>query len=786
MAAHWIGAPVVRREDERLLTGKGRFVDDLHPPGCLHAAVLRSPYAHARIISIDAEAARALPGLVAVLTPVELGDLNRSFSLPVPHPKLRARTPTPLAREKVRYSGEPVAVVVAENRYIAEDALDLIAVEYEPLPATSGLEEALAPGQATVHDDLGDNIAACFSQTAGDVDAAFSQADLLLEERFIADRGSGQPMETRVVLAVPTDFDGITVWDTTQTPHVARRLLSHMLALPEHQVRVIAPDVGGGFGPKAVFYPEEFLIPYLARNLKRPVKWVEDRLEHFRATVHERTQIHDVEIAVRKDGTLLGLRVRFLHDTGAYVPWGVIVPLITMTTIPGPYRVPNYFCEATVVYTNRVPVTPHRGAGRPQAVFVMERIMDQIAFRLGLDPVEVRRRNFIQPEEFPYNVGLIYRDGSSMTYDSGNYPECLRVALEEIGYADFAEEQRRLRAEGRYVGIGIAAYVEGTGLGPHESARLRIDSFGKVQIASGAATQGQGHETTMSQVAAEILGQSIEDIQIATGDTTGVPYGIGAFASRVGALGNSAVKIGAIQLKEKILKAASAMLEVAIDDLELVPAKVQVKGAPGKSISLAELAIQCGGAFPGSTLPHSVDEVGLEVTAFFRPEQSTYASGVHAVKVEVDPSTGRVQICKYVVVHDCGNAINPLIVEGQVHGGVAAGVGGTLYEKLLYDAEGQLITGTFMDYLLPTAVETPPMVVKHVSTPTPLNPLGAKGAGEGGTIPAPAAIVCAIDRALWPEGGIHLREFPLAQEQVHRAAKQALMKLSHGGERNTL
>lgn len=772
MASQWIGTSVTRREDGRFLTGRGHFVDDLHLPGCLHAAVLRSPYAHARIVSLDVQEARALPGVVTVLTTAELGDLNRPFPLPVPHPKLRAHTPTPLAVDKVRYSGEPIAVVVAESRYIAEDALDLIAIEYDPLPATPGLEEALMPGQAPVHDDLGDNVAARFHQAVGDVDSALVQADLVLRERFVVDRGSAQPMETRAVLAAPSDFGGLTVWDTTQTPHVARRLLSSLLALPEGQIRVISPDVGGGFGPKAVFYPEEFLIAHLARTLKRPVKWVEDRLEHIRATVHERTQIYDVEAAVNQDGTLRGLRVHFLHDTGAYVPWGVIVPLITMTTIPGPYHLPNYFCEATVVYTNRVAVAPYRGAGRPQAVFVMERIMDEIASRLNLDPVEVRRRNFIQPEEFPYNVGLIYRDGSQLTYDSGNYPECLRVALEKIDYANFAQEQKRLRAQGRYVGIGVAAYVEGTGLGPHEGARLRVDSAGRVQISSGAATQGQGHETTMAQVAAEVLEQPLENISVVTGDTAGVPYGIGAFASRIGALGNSAVKIGATQLKEKILKAAGAMLEVAPEDLELAPGKVQVKGAPGRSLSLADLAVQCGGAFPGSTLPASMDEVGLEVTAFFKPAQSTYASGVHAVKIEVDPRTGQTQIDQYVVVHDCGNVINPLIVEGQVHGGVAAGVGGALYEKLLYDTEGQLITGTFMDYLLPTAVEIPPMMVEHVSTPTPLNPLGVKGVGEGGTIPAAAAIVCALDNALWPEGGVHLREFPLTQEQIYRAVKQ--------------
>lgn len=773
MASQWIGASVTRREDGRLLTGHGRFVDDLHLPGCLHAAVLRSPYAHARIVSLNAQEARALPGVVTVLTTVELGDLNRPFPLPVPHPKLRAHTPTPLAVDKVRYSGEPVAVVVAESRYIAEDALDLIVVEYDPLPATPSLEGALVPGQAPVHDDLGDNVAARFHQEVGDVDTAFARANLVLRERLSADRGCAQPMETRAVLAAPMDFGGLTVWDTTQTPHVARRMLSSLLSLPEDQIRVIAPDVGGGFGPKAVFYPEEFLIAYLAKTLKRPVKWVEDRLEHFRATAHERTQIYDMEAAVDKDGTLLGLRVHFLHDTGAYVPWGVIVPLITMTTIPGPYHVPNYFCEATVVYTNRVAVAPYRGAGRPQAVFVMERIMDEIAFRLGLDPAEVRRRNFIQPEEFPYNVGLIYRDGSRQTYDSGNYPECLRVALAKVDYANFAQEQKRLRAEGRYVGIGISAYVEGTGLGPHESARLRVDSAGKVQISSGASTQGQGHQTTMAQVAAEVLEQPLENISVVTGDTAGVPYGIGAFASRVGALGHSAVKMAATQLKEKILKASSAMLEVAPEDLELAAGKVQVKGAPGRFLSLADLAVQCGGAFPGSTLPASIDDVGLEVTAFFRPAQSTYASGVHAVKVEVDPRTGQTHIDQYVVVHDCGNLINPLIVEGQVHGGVAAGVGGALYEKIIYDAEGQLVTGTFMDYLLPTAVEVPSMTVEHVSTPTPLNPLGVKGVGEGGTIPAAAAIVSAIDNALWPAGGVHLRDFPLSQEQIHRAAKQA-------------
>ena len=774
MPSSWVGAPVLRREDDRLLRGAGRFVDDLHVPNMLHAAVYRSPFAHARIRSIDVSAARALPGVHAVYLAADLGPVNRPFPLPVPHPKLRAKTPVPLASDTVRYVGEPVALIIADDRYIAEDAFDLIDADYEPLVATPSLEGALAGGDCVLHPDLGDNLAAVFGQSYGNCDDAFASADVVLRERFTSDRGSGQPMETRAVFAVPdVNTSVLTVWDTSQSPHVARRLMAAILDMSEDQLRVIAPDVGGGFGPKVVFYPEEVLVPFAARALKRPIKWVEDRLEHFRATVHEREQVHEVELAARNDGTLLGMRVRIVHDTGAYVPWGVIVPFITLTTIPGPYHLPNYDAQVTVVYTNRVPVTPHRGAGRPQAVFSMERMMDRLANELKVDPAEIRRRNYIGADEFPYDVGLIFRDNSPMRYDSGDYPQAQATALERIDYPAFAERQRAARAQGRLIGIGMAAYVEGTGLGPHESARLRVDSSGKVRIMSGAASQGQGHETTLAQVAADALGIPMEDISVVTGDTSGVPYGIGAFASRLGALANSAVKIGATQLRERIMQAAGALFEVAPEDLELRDGAVRVNGSPAQSITLADLAVQTAGAFPGSTLPADLAEIGLEVTAYFRPTQSTYASGFHVVTVEIDPAGGIVTILEYVIAHDCGNAINPLIVEGQVQGGLAAGIGGALYERTVYDEQGQLVSGSFVDYLLPTSAEVPKALIDHIHAPTPLNPLGAKGAGEGGTIPAPAAIVAAVENALWPDGSFHLHAFPLTPELVWQAARDA-------------
>jgi carbon-monoxide dehydrogenase large subunit len=774
MPSSWVGTPVLRREDDRLLRGAGRFVDDMHAAGMLHAAVFRSPFAHARITSLDVSAARALPGVHAIFTAADLGAVNRPFPVPVPHPKLRAKTPMPLASDTVRYVGEPIALIVADDRYIAEDAFDHIAIDFEPLVATPSLQGALAGGDCVIHPDLGDNIAARFGQSYGDVDAAFAAADVVVRERFTSDRGSGQPIETRAVFAVPDPNTGIlTVWDTTQSPHVARRLMAATLDVPEDRLHVIAPDVGGGFGPKVVFYPEEVLVPFAARALKRPVKFVEDRLEHFRATVHEREQVHECELAAKSDGTLLGMRVRIVHDTGAYVPWGVIVPFITLTTIPGPYHLPNYDAEVTVVYTNRVPVTPHRGAGRPQAVFSMERMLDRLALELKLDQAEIRRRNYIGADEFPYDVGLIFRDGSPMSYDSGDYPQAQQTALEHIGYDTFRAQQAEARAHGRLIGIGMAAYVEGTGLGPHESARMRVDSSGKIRIMSGAASQGQGHETTLAQVAADALGMPMEDITVQTGDTAGVPYGIGAFASRLGALASSAVKIGATQLRERILQAAGSFLEVAPDDLEIVDGSVRVSGNPTQSIRLGDLAIQSSGAFPGSTLPNDLADIGLETTAYFRPAQSTYASGFHVVTVEVDPAGGIVTILKYVISHDCGNAINPLIVEGQVQGGLAAGIGGALYERTVYDDMGQLVSGSFVDYLLPTSAEIPAAEIYHILAPTPLNPLGAKGAGEGGTIPAPAAIVAAVENAIWPDGSFHLHAFPLTPELVWQAARDA-------------
>ena len=771
MPGSLVGSRVERREDDALVRGKGKYVDDIHVPGMLHGAVVRSPLPHARIVSINTEAALAMPGVHAVFIAADLGDANRPFLLSTPHPKLRPKMPQPFAIDKVRYVGEPIAFVVADDRYIAEDAAEYVDIEFEELVATPSLEGAVTNTDCIVHEDLGDNIAADFGQVFGDVDEAFAGADVVLRERFVVDRSAGQPMECRAVLAVPDENTGVmTIWDGTQSPHVARRTIAMTLGVPEDSLRVIAPDVGGGFGPKVVFYPEEVIVPFAARALNAPVKWIEDRLEHMRATNQERQQIHEAEIAATKDGVIRGVRTRFLHDSGAYTPWGVIVPFITISTVVGPYHVPAFEAQGKVVYTNRVSVTPHRGAGRPQAVFVMERLLDKLAAELKLDPAEVRLRNYVQKDEFPYDTGLIFRDGSPMVYDSGDYVEAQRVALEDIGYADFKAEQAKAREEGRFIGIGMAAYVEGTGLGPHESARLRVDSTGKIRIFSGAASQGQGHQTTLSMVAADALGIDMDDITVVTGDTQVIPYGIGAFASRLGALANSAVKIGATELREKIFKAAGSMFEVSPEDLELVEGSVRVKGNPAQSIKLGQLAVMAGGANPGSTLPKDLPEIGLEVTSYFRPAQSSYASGFHVVKVEVEVETGVCTILKYVIAHDCGNAINPLIVDGQVQGGLGAGVGGALYEKIVYDESGQLVSGSFVDFLLPTAAEVPDSTIHHVHAPTPLNPLGAKGAGEGGTIPAPSAIVAAIENALWPDGTFHLNEFPLGPDDIRMAA----------------
>src|SRR2546422_4032910 len=769
MGERLFGASVRRREDERLITGRGRYVADVALPRMLHVAVLRSPHAHARLVRIDADGARTHPGIVHVVVPADVAALGR-LPLLVPHPSLIAPAcPEILPQEIVSYAGQAVALVVAESADLAEDALAALRVEYEPLPAV-GMADALRPDGPRVHP--GGNVAARFTQRVGDPAGALAQADVVLRESFTLHRGGGMAMETRGIVARwDVELGQITVWSTTQAPQILRRLLPRYLNLPEHAVRIVTQDIGGGFGPKAIVYSEDILVPFLARVLGRPVRFIETRREHLLAVTQERDQWHQVELGLTREGRIVALRDAFVHDCGAFLSWGIIVPLITSVSVPGPYRVPNYEVVLTAVYTNRVPVTPVRGAGRPQAVFVMERMLDLAAERLGLDRVAIRARNLIQPGQFPYDVGLVSRDNSPRRYDSGNYPECLRRLAEAVGWDGLAAERARARAEGRRLGVGLALFVEDTGLGPYEGIRVRVDPGGQVFVFSGASSQGQSHETTLAQIVADGLAVPLERVTVVPGDTAGIPYGVGTFASRIAVLAGTSAAQAAAEVRDKALAVAASHLEAARADLVLDDGRISVRGAPGRGLTLAEVAALASAPRPGSALPSGMAP-GLAAAAYGSVPQSTYSSGAHAAVVEVDAETGAVRILRYVAVDDCGTVINPMIVEGPVHGGSAHGIGNALLEEVVYDAAGQLVTGTLMEYALPRAADVPTLEVHHVVTPSPLNPLGVKGAGEGGTLPAPAAIANAVADALRPLG-VEPTEMPLTRERLWRRIQAA-------------
>jgi aerobic carbon-monoxide dehydrogenase large subunit len=770
MGERLFGARVRRREDARLVTGRGRYVADATHPGLLHVAVHRSPHAHARIVRVDPADARRRPGVVHVLVPADVAALGR-LPLLVPHASLVAPAcPEILPQQIVSYAGQPVALVVAESAAEAQDALESLRVEYEPLPAVASLEDALSADGPRVHP--AGNVASRFTQRVGDAAGELARAPVVLRERFHLHRGAGMAMETRAIAARwDGDLGQITVWSTTQAPQILRRLLARYLAIPEHAVRVVTQDIGGGFGPKAIVYAEDILVPFLTRTLGRPVRFVETRREHLLAVTQERDQWHDVEIGLTREGRILAVRDTFAHDCGAFVSWGVIVPILTSVTVPGPYRVPSYEVTLTAVYTNRVPVTPVRGAGRPQAVFVMERMLDLAAERLGIDRIALRMRNLIQPDEFPYDVGLTSRDNGPRRYDSGNYPECLRRVAEAVGAADFPAERERARAAGRAIGLGVALFVEDTGLGPYEGIRVRVDPLGRVFVFSGTSSQGQAHETTLAQVVADGLSVPIEQITVVPGDTAGIPYGVGTFASRVGVLASTSAAHAAAEVRKKALAVAADHLEAAPEDLMLEDGRITVRGTPGRSLALGDVAAIATAPRPGYALPGAMDP-GLEASGYVHVPQSTYSNGAHAAIVEVEPETGAVRILKYVAVDDCGTMINPLVVEGQIHGGIAHGIGNALSEEIVYDGAGQLVTGTLMDYALPRAADVPPLAVHHVVTPSPLNPLGVKGAGEGGTLPAPAAIANAVADALRPLR-VAVTEMPLTRERLWRRIRAA-------------
>jgi carbon-monoxide dehydrogenase large subunit len=759
------GAHVRRREDPRLITGRGRYVADVALPGMLHVAVHRSAHAHARLVTIDAEPARRCPGVVHVLVPADAAALGR-LPLLVPHASLLAPVCAEiLPQDIVSYVGQPVALVVAESAAQAEDALGAFRVEYEALPAVASLDDALRPDGPRVHGE--GNVAARFTQRVGDPAGALARADVTVRKRFTLHRGAGMALETRGITARwDAALGQMTVWSTTQSPQILRRLLARFLGLAEHVVRVVTQDIGGGFGPKGILYSEDILVPFLARALDRPLSFVEARHEHLLAVTQERDQWHEVELGLSRDGQIVALRDAFVHDCGAFVSWGIIVPLITSVSVPGPYRVPNYEVGLTAVYTNKVPVTPVRGAGRPQAVFVMERMLDLAAERLELDRVAIRERNLIQPGAFPYDVGLVSRDGGPRRYDSGNYPECLRRLVQAVGWDGERAQQEQARAEGRWLGLGLALFVEDTGLGPYEGIRVRVDPAGQVFVFSGTSSQGQSHETTLAQIVADGLSLPLERVTVVPGDTAGIAYGVGTFASRVAVLAGTSAAQAAAEVRTKALAVAASQLEAAAEDLVLEEGRIVVRGAPGRGMTLAEVATVASTPRPGYAMPKGMDP-GLEATAYVSVSQSTYSSGAHAAVVEVDPETGLVKILRYVAVDDCGTVINPMIVEGQVHGGIAHGIGNALLEEVVYDDAGQLMTGTLMEYALPRASDVPPFEVHHVVTPSPLNPLGVKGAGEGGTLPAPAAIANAVADALRPLG-VEVTEMPLTCERLWR------------------
>ncbi|HEU5298690.1 MAG TPA: xanthine dehydrogenase family protein molybdopterin-binding subunit [bacterium] len=767
MGTRYFGERVRRSEDPRLLTGGGMYVDDIRLPGAAHAAFLRSPHAHARVLRIDVSRATSAPGVVAVYT---RPDLPASLAEPLPkliphHALIHHKTQYALAPEKVRHVGEPVAMVVAESRYLAEDALDLIDVEYDPLPPVVDLTQAAQPDAPLVHEDMGTNICAHYTQRVGDPEDALARAAHVFTERFVMDRGTAAPMECRGVVA---RWEGrmrqLTVWDSTQAPIPIRNGLARLLGLPQANVRVIAPDIGGGFGPKIMmFYPEEVLVPWAAMQLDRPVKWIEDRRENFAAMNQEREQIHVASIAVDSDGRILGVRTDFLYDSGAYIPYGIIVPIVASTTLVGPYHIPNYHCEFKAVFTNKTIVSPYRGAGRPHGVFVMERLLDRVSRELKIDRAEVRRRNFIQSDAFPYDTGLIYQDNAPLIYDSGDYPATLEKALEMIGYADWPKTKAAARQAGRRLGLGIACYVEGSGIGPYEGCRVTVEPSGKVFAATSVGTQGQGHYTSFAQIVADALTVRVEDVTIVTGDSGAFSWGTGTFASRAAVVAGSAVHLAAQAVREKALKVAATRLEARVEDLELADGKVFVRGTPGRAFALAEIAVAANPL--RGTIPEEWEQPGLEASRYFAPPRGTFPNGAHACVIEIDDRTGMLKVLRYVVVHDCGRVINPLILDGQIRGGVAQGLGGAFYEKLVYDEQGQLLTQTFMDYLLPTATEVPDVEIGHLETPSPLNPLGVKGAGEAGVIPVGALIAQAVDDAL-DDLGVRVTEMPLSPSRL--------------------
>src|SRR5713101_5302670 len=772
-----LGSPIKRREDPRLITGQATYVDDIKLPGMLHMAVLRSPYGHAHINSINTDAARKYPGVVAVYTAADIKGIVGNIAVAVPLGKIAEGMGVrgPLAEGKVRFYGDPVAFVVAEDRYTARDARDLIEVDYEPLPAVVDMEKAMQPGAPLLYEEFGTNVPFGIHPPTDDIDKAFAQtlADggVVVKQRLVNQRLAPVAMETRGVVAEMRKADKtLTVWSSSQNPHLLRNILSAQVGLPQNQVRVIVPEVGGGFGSKINIYPEEPLVAFAAMKTGHPVKWIEDRSENMAVTIHGRDQVDYAEIAATRDGKITGLKIYGISDMGAYsqLLTDVIMIALGFPVATGAYDIPNVHLSADLVFTNKAPTDAYRGAGRPEATYIIERMMDLTARELGMDPAEIRRRNFLKPDQFPY------KSPAGAVYDSGNYEPALDKALSLAGYQELRAEQARRRTadNGKLMGIGISSYIEACGIGPKgslpvglfESARVRIEYSGTVLVYTGSSPHGQGEETTFSQIVADEFGIPMENILIMHGDTDSTPEGRGTYGSRTTAVGGTALYVAAQRLKEKMKTIAAHLLEASVSDVLFEDGKFSVAGSPQKSLTFNEIAL----AANFSNTLHPSIEPGLETTAFWEPTGNTFPFGTHICVVEVDKDTGAAEITRFVAVDDCGRQLNPMLVEGQVHGGLAQGIGQAMTEEVIYGDDGQLLTATLMDYAMPLAPELPHYETDSTVTLTPINPLGVKGVGEAGTIGSTSAVVNAICDAL---GVAHI-DTPFPSEKLWKVIHQ--------------
>ena len=764
-----IGLSVKRREDRRFLTGRGRFVDDVRLPRLVHAAIVRSPHAHARVVDVNARRARAHPGVVAVLTIADLPECTAAVPPLVATPKFRAYAQPAIAGPKVRHAGEAVAVVVADDAYGAADAVDAVEVRYETLPAAATVEAALAPGAARVFDEWPDNVAGPSTGTVGDVARGFAQAHAIVEAGLTVPRIAAMPIEPRGIVALPDAPDGrLTVWTSTQVPFAVRAAIAAALGLAEEQVRVIAPDVGGGFGAKGHVYPEEVLIAAVARRLGRSVKWIEMRREHFLATAPDRDQRHQARLGVARDGTITAIETTFTRDSGAYPVIGDVISLNTINHLPGPYRVANLRGSAVNVVTHKSFTAAYRGAGRPEGAYVLDRLLDRAARGVGLDPAELRRRNLIRPDEMPFATGLRYRDGVPIVYDPADYRVAFDRLLDRFGYGEWRSAQQARWGSTTPIGIGLSAYLEGTGIGPFEGADVRIDPSGLVYLQIGVSSQGQAHETTLAQVCAAELGVDVERIVVVGGDTAVLGYGNGTIASRVAAVAGPAVQQTSREVARKARLVAAEMLECAPADVVLAQGVAHVAGLAQRRVELGALA---RASVRSPTLLRE-GAPGLHACAFFRPETVTWAFGAHACAIEVDVETGALRLLRYAAVHDCGRPLNPMVVEGQLHGGIVQGIGAALAEELIYDGNGQLLTGSLMEYGVPRADQVPPLEVIALDFPSTRNEMGIKGVGESGIISPVPAIANAVEDALIDRGA-EISRVPLTAGSIWEALRRA-------------